>query len=96
MQQLKLKNETIFRKKKIRSLKVYNLFWSLTSNKCQKNQPKTCVIVYCIVKSSENANIDDIIMMFLPLHMNNYATYLLAHSHALSTMSELIKSRKLF
>ena len=25
----------------MRALKAYNLFWSLTSNKCTKNEPKT-------------------------------------------------------
>ena len=30
------------------------------------------------------------------LHRNHYATYLLAHSHALSTMSALFKSKKFF
>ena len=49
---------------------------------------------FCVIASSENANIDDIIITFYLV--NNYATYLLAHSHAISTMSELCKSRKFF
>ena len=36
MQRLELTNDTIFRKRKIRTLKVYNFFWSLTSSKCNK------------------------------------------------------------
>ena len=43
--------------------KVYNLFWSLTSNKCKKFNLKHAFLV---VASSENANIDDAIMTFLP------------------------------
>ena len=76
----------------MRSLKVYNLFWSLTSNKCKKS---TLNKRFCVVGSSENANIYDVMMTFF-YHVNNYATYLLAHPHALSTMSELFKSRKFF
>ena len=30
----------------MRALKVNNLFWSFTSNKCKKIQPKTRVFVY--------------------------------------------------
>ena len=30
----------------MRALKVDNLFWSLTLNKCKKIQPKTRVFVY--------------------------------------------------
>ena len=52
MKGLKLTNDTIFRKKKMRSLKVYDLFWSLTTNKCKKF-------------NLAHANIDDIIMTFL-------------------------------
>ena len=49
----------------MRALKVYNLFWSLTSNKCnKKNQPKTRV--FCVFASSKNANIDEVIMKFSP------------------------------
>ena len=70
----------------MRASKVYNLFWSLTSNKCKKNQP--------ILASSENANIDNVIMTFSLA--NNYATYLLAHPHSISTIYELRKSRKFF
>ena len=48
----------------MRSLKVYNLFWSITLNKCKKNATlNTC---FCEVASSENSNIDDVIMTFLP------------------------------
>ena len=46
----------------MRSLKVYILFWSITSNKCNNKKPKTRV--FCVVASSENANIDDVIMTF--------------------------------
>ena len=67
MQCLKITNDTIFIKIKMISLKVYNLFWSLTSNKCKKNQPKTRVFDFCVVASSGNANINDVIMTFLPL-----------------------------
>ena len=64
MQWLKITNDTIYRKIKMRSLKVYNLFWSITLNKCKKNATlNTC---FCVVASSENANIDDVIMTFLP------------------------------
>ena len=38
MQWLKITNDTIYRKIKMRSLKFYNLFWSITSNKCKKMQ----------------------------------------------------------
>ena len=49
---------------------------------------------FCVVVQSKNANIDDVIMPFY--HVINYATYLLAHSHALSTMSEVFKSINFF
>ena len=45
----------------MRSLNFYSLFWSLTSNKGKKSN--TC---FRVVASSENANIDDVIMTFLP------------------------------
>ena len=48
----------------MRSLKVYNFFWSITSNKCKKNA--TLNMCFCVVASSENVNIDDVIMTFLP------------------------------
>ena len=48
----------------MRYLKVYNLFRSLTSNKCKKNATlNTC---FCVVASSENSNFDDVIMTLLP------------------------------
>ena len=50
---------------------------------------------FCVAASSEIANIDDVIMTFL-YHVNNYATYLLENSHALSTISELFKSGNFF
>ena len=88
MQRLKLTNDTIFRKTKKRSLKVYNLFWTLKSNKCKKFNLKHAFLCSRVIRK---ANIN---MRFYDV--NNYATYLLAHSHALSTMSELFKSWKFF
>ena len=48
----------------MRSLKVYNLFWSLTLNKCKKIQPKTRFFVYS--RHPKNDNIDDVKMTFSP------------------------------
>ena len=47
----------------MRSLKVYNLFWSITEQMRKNATLNTC---FCVVASSENANIDDVIMTFLP------------------------------
>ena len=45
MQRLKLINDTIFRNTKMRSLKVYDLCWSLTLKEMQKIHSKTRAFV---------------------------------------------------
>ena len=82
MQRLRLTYDTIFRKK-IRSLKISNLYWSITGNKCKKFNLKHTIFA-----------VDEGITMFY--NVTNYATHLLAHSYALSIKSELSKSGKLF
>ena len=90
MQWLKITNDTIFRKMKNEIFKIFKLILVINIKQLQNNSTKnTC---FCVVVSSENANIDDVIITFYCV--NNYAIYLLAHSHTISTMSEPCKSRK--
>ena len=47
----------------MRSTKVYSLFWSLASDKGKKINVKHVFLCSCVIR---NANIDDVIMTFLP------------------------------
>ena len=54
MQWLEITNDSIFRKIKMRASKVYNLFWSLTSNECKK------IWAYSILLITFLSNFDEI------------------------------------
>ena len=56
------------RRKKMRSLKVYNLFWSLTSNKCKKIIISFPCIIY---------NVDNTIIIYT-IDIHNICIYTLA------------------